>query len=490
MRVRTTCPFLFLVYNLMEIVNGFNFTYSPSKLDALLMGSERVVTMMLCNKSSSFDVNSTLYTVRVFIEEQRIASVVGKSTKKVKLWNKPESCKMNFTIKGNLIGKTTAGIIKCKKSLRKTSTGGRYQNRNSDSSIDDVDGEDDETDIYSLPIIVVVGDSTIGKAFTYSVIILVTLAYVNMGCTIDTEVVKSVIKKPIAPVIGLLCQYVCMPLISFGFATLFFPGNNSVLKMGLFTLGCSPGGGGSNMWTYLLGGNLNLSITMTFISTLVAIGMMPLWMLTLGRTLFAENNVKVPYKNLLLSLIALIIPIGIGLLIKRFKPRIAEILSKMLAPISILLIIYIVCFGVYAKFYIFYFFTWRVVVGSMCTIWCGFAVGFLTSFIFRFSKENIIAVTIETGIQNTGIAIVLLLLSLPDPDRDIAAVVPVAASIMMPIPLIIVFVYQKIHACIRSKQKNVPKLANSLSETGTNHTLVLTPEDCDVDKKMMYTDIL
>lgn len=60
--------------------------------------------------------------------------------------------------------------------------------------------------------------------------------------------------------------------ISFGFAYLFFPSKISILKMGLFTLGCSPGGGASNIWTYLLGGNLNLSITMTFISTVAALG--------------------------------------------------------------------------------------------------------------------------------------------------------------------------------------------------------------------------
>jgi solute carrier family 10 (sodium/bile acid cotransporter), member 3/5 len=48
--------------------------------------------------------------------------------------------------------------------------------------------------------------------------------------------------------------------------------HNAALQLGLFVTGCSPGGGASNMWTYVLGGNLNLSITMTCLSTLAAFG--------------------------------------------------------------------------------------------------------------------------------------------------------------------------------------------------------------------------
>jgi solute carrier family 10 (sodium/bile acid cotransporter), member 3/5 len=45
-----------------------------------------------------------------------------------------------------------------------------------------------------------------------------------------------------------------------------------LLALGLFVTGCSPGGGASNYWTILLGGNVNLSITMTFLSTIGALG--------------------------------------------------------------------------------------------------------------------------------------------------------------------------------------------------------------------------
>ena len=55
--------------------------------------------------------------------------------------------------------------------------------------------------------------------------------------------------------------------------------------LGLFLTGCSPGGGASNVWTYVLGGSLDLSVTMTFISTLVSYLAFPLWIYALGRTI-------------------------------------------------------------------------------------------------------------------------------------------------------------------------------------------------------------
>lgn len=62
--------------------------------------------------------------------------------------------------------------------------------------------------------------------------------------------------------------------------------NTPEMWLGLFLTGCSPGGGGSNMWTYLLGGSLDLSVTMTFVSTVGAFAALPLWVYALARTIF------------------------------------------------------------------------------------------------------------------------------------------------------------------------------------------------------------
>lgn len=63
------------------------------------------------------------------------------------------------------------------------------------------------------------------------------------------------------------------PLVQFSFCTGWLLLDDPLHRLGLFTLGCSPGGSASNFWTLLFNGDLNLSITMTFISTIIAMGM-------------------------------------------------------------------------------------------------------------------------------------------------------------------------------------------------------------------------
>jgi sodium/bile acid cotransporter 3/5 len=67
----------------------------------------------------------------------------------------------------------------------------------------------------------------------------------------------------------------------------------------------------------MFGGNLNLSITMTAVSTFSAFFMMPLWLFTLGSVIFEETDIKIPYHKIVTYAVCLVVPLGIGLLIAR-----------------------------------------------------------------------------------------------------------------------------------------------------------------------------
>lgn len=84
------------------------------------------------------------------------------------------------------------------------------------------------------------------------------------------------------------------------------------MQLGMFFTGVSPAGGASNVWTVLLDGNMSLSIIMTTISTIAAFAMMPLWIFTLGSTIFENAKLKVPYSQISTYVIALIIPLALG----------------------------------------------------------------------------------------------------------------------------------------------------------------------------------
>ncbi|GBM36762.1 Solute carrier family 10 member 6 [Araneus ventricosus] len=301
-----------------------------------------------------------------------------------------------------------------------------------------------------LDVTVIRLDKLINKIFIAFVAIIVSLNNVNMGCALDLGTVKGVLKRPIGPAIGCFCQFVIMPLVSYGVGYLIF--EDPVLRLGLFTFGCSPAGGASNMWTVLLGGNLNLSVTMTFISTVAALGTIPFWLFTLGNTIITGTKIVVPFQNIIASLASLMIPIGIGILIQLRFPKIAARSKRILAPLCIILLICIIVLASIANSYMFYMLTWRMVIAASLSVWTGFAAGILVAVVFRFTRADIIAIAVETGIQNSGIAFVLLSYSLKAPVSDIASVVPVAGSIITPIPLFVIYCYQKIwNRCHRNE---------------------------------------
>ncbi len=78
--------------------------------------------------------------------------------------------------------------------------------------------------------------------------------------------------------------------------------------------------------------------------------------------------------------------------------------------------------------------------------WLGFAFGWIASKIFGQPNPDALAISIETGIQNTGISIYLLTFSLDQPEADLTTVVPVAVAIMTPFPLLIMYFAQKFRA--------------------------------------------
>ena len=141
-----------------------------------------------------------------------------------------------------------------------------------------------------------------------------------------SDIVRETLRRPVGPLIGFICQSMIMPLIAFGLGYIFY--DQPAMRLGLFVTGASPGGGASNIWTLMFGGNLNLSITMTAISTLAAFVMMPAWIFTLGRVIFSEGQLVIPFRKICTYAVCLVVPLGIGLAISKWCPRVSKVTTK------------------------------------------------------------------------------------------------------------------------------------------------------------------
>ena len=231
--------------------------------------------------------------------------------------------------------------------------------------------------------------------------ILLGVVMFGMGLTLKAVDFKIVFTKPLPVIIGVCAQFIIMPLVAFAIAKLLnLPAE---LAAGLVLLGCVPGGTASNVMVYLAKGNVPLSIAMTSISTLLSPIMTPLILL-----LLAGQWMPVDAVSMFMSIVqVIIVPIVLGLAIKKFFPVAVEKSLSVLPLISVAAIITIVA---------------AVVSGNSATIATsglliftavmlhngfGLLLGYFAGKVLGQDEVNRRAIAIEVGMQNSGLGVAL-----------------------------------------------------------------------------------
>lgn len=184
--------------------------------------------------------------------------------------------------------------------------------------------------------------------------------------------------------------------------------------------------------------------------------MMPMWLYTLG-TLLMETDAQIPFANIVSTLLVLMIPLVVGILMKKKLPKVTEVVIKILKPVTVICIIILLSVGIYSNLYIFKLFKPKIVLAGCLLPYIGYLIGGVLAAIARLPWERIKTVAIETGMQNTGIAMILMMYAFPPPDGNIAAVAPIASAVMTPLPLFAItipyLIYRRVN---KDKYANVP----------------------------------
>ena len=220
----------------------------------------------------------------------------------------------------------------------------------------------------------------------------------GMGLTLNLHDFKIVFSRPKDVIVGCLAQFTIMPLLAWTLARVF--ALDEALTLGVVLVGCCPGGTASNVITYLAKGDLALSVGMTGVSTLLAPFMTPLltWAL-------AGKSVNVDVTGMLLSILwVVILPIVIGLLVKWIWPRFTERATDFLPAFSSLAIAFIVAIIISAN-------ADKLLTGGLLIVTvvilhnvCGLSLGYLIGRLLGLSEAKKRAVSIEVGMQNSGLA--------------------------------------------------------------------------------------
>ena len=252
-------------------------------------------------------------------------------------------------------------------------------------------------------------------------IINIVLAFVMFGVALDIRPRSfvDVFKKPKSVILGVLCQLVLLPLVTFALAVLATKTGwiSPTMALGMILVAACPGGNISNFISSLSKGNTELSVSLTAISTAAAIFMTPTnfafygnWYLKFASGLMTEvPTLHIPFWEVFKTIFILLgIPLCLGMLCSHYHPKLAEKLKKPMQIFSIVFFIIMVvltfgsnvqaflqCIG--AIFLV-------VLVHNFCALMTGFGVGSL----FRLPFRDRRTLTIETGIQNSGLGLVML----------------------------------------------------------------------------------
>lgn len=240
--------------------------------------------------------------------------------------------------------------------------------------------------------------------------LLLVVLMVGMGATLTVDAFREVVRKPRGPLIGLASQFGWMPLIAFGLAhALALPPE---LAIGLIVVGCTPGGTTSNLFTYYARADLALSITMTALSSVAAVVLMPL-ALRVYAAPFSSATLVVPYTNIAATLALMLVPMGIGMAVRHRSPAAAARVERAGSVAGLAVLALLIGTGLVRNGHLLVESPPTVYAAALGLGVVGFGLGYLSARLGGLGPAARRAVAFETGIQNSPLALGILMTSFP-----------------------------------------------------------------------------
>lgn len=239
------------------------------------------------------------------------------------------------------------------------------------------------------------------------------IAFIMFGVALDLKVqdFKDTLKNPKAAIIGLICQFLLLPGFTYLMVILIEPGPS--IALGLFLVAACPGGNLSNFLTHYAKGNTPLSISMSAVSTAMAIFMTPLntlfWASLYGPTKNMIESFSIGAGDMFSTIFFMLgLPLILGMIIRvklpKFAARFNQIMMKLSIVIFMLFVIVMVANNLTAFVVNISAVAWIVVLQNALAI----TIGYVSAKLMKLPERDRRAIAIEVGIQNSGLGLVLI----------------------------------------------------------------------------------
>lgn len=247
--------------------------------------------------------------------------------------------------------------------------------------------------------------------------LILALMMFGVSLSLRLEDFKRVVLSPIAPIAGLFAQFFLLPL-----ATCLFTWALNIdpeLALGMILVASCPGGSFSNIMTWLARGNVAVSVSMTAVSSLAAAILTPVnfafygWLNPYTREYLTKITIE-PSSILILVLLVLALPLVLGMVTGRRLPDLVVRIQKPLRIFSLLVLMAFVAIAFSSNFALFlerfHRFFWLVVGHNFLALSLGYGMGLM----LKLPVADRRAVTLEVGIQNSGLGLVILFTFFPE----------------------------------------------------------------------------
>jgi BASS family bile acid:Na+ symporter len=300
---------------------------------------------------------------------------------------------------------------------------------------------------------------------------LVFIIMFGLGAGLTPKDFRLAIRRPQGLIIGFITQFGIMPLLAYVLViTLLLqdsiPREYALpVALGALLMGAVPAGTTSNIFTYFSKGNLALSVVMTTNATLWALVMTPLALVFYGGLLASDNpELKIPITNIVITLIILLIPVVLGMTIRRFSANAGAVLELMGGFVGLFFIVFLMATWVPRNWNLLSTTPWQVYLVAIGLGLFGITVAYIFTRLIRLHPANIRlhpanarTIALETGIQNGPLAIAIINFSFAnDPNIGQVMLVPAMYSLFIVIiSTVVTFWFRRANVAAEQKIPNL-----------------------------------
>ena len=259
--------------------------------------------------------------------------------------------------------------------------------------------------------------------------VMMMVIMLGMGASLTWRDFLIAFRKPKGVIVGLVCQYGIMPLLGFLLAQAL--GLPPAVAVGLILMGCMPGGTTSNIFTYFSKAVLALSIMMTSVSTLVALGMVPATLAFYSGLAGYTGDYTIPASNVAQVLVVLLVPTLVGMVLRKVNPNTGATLELLGGLMGILVILFLIVTWIPRNHQLLLQTPVEVYVAAIGLGLIGMLLGYGLARLLKQDRNRSRTIALETGIQNGPLAILIVTLSFSGAIQQEVLLVPVLYSLFI-----------------------------------------------------------